>query len=70
MITPENMLMPVRRAPNQFAGSNLELAVFVCSRGTDIHGQIVELSAHEQHRAPATANQPARGQRGEGRSGR
>ena len=27
-ITPDNMLMPVRRAPNQFAGTNLQLAVF------------------------------------------
>ena len=30
-ITPENMLTPVRRAPNQFAGTNLQLAVFGAS---------------------------------------
>ena len=65
-ITPENMLMPVRRAPNQFAGTNLELAVFGCSHGTDIYGQIVEYLRMNGIVPPVTANQPARG----GRAGR
>jgi len=63
-ITPENMLMPVRRAPNQFAGTNLELAVFGCTHVTDIYGQVVEYLRMNGIVPPATANQPARGQRG------
>ena len=69
-ITPDNMLAPVRRAPNQFAGTNLQIAVFGCSHGTDIYGQIVEYLRMNGLVPPATANQPARGQRGEGRAGR
>jgi hypothetical protein len=65
-ITPDNMLMPVRRAPNQFAGTNLEIAVFGCSHATDIYGQIVEYLRMNGIVPPATANQPARG-RGDGR---
>jgi hypothetical protein len=41
-ITPQNALTPVRRAPNAFAGTNLQLAVFGCSHGADIYGQLVE----------------------------
>ena len=63
-ITPENMLTPVRRAPNDFAGTNLELAVFGASHGTDIYGQLVEYLRMNGIVPPATANQPARGQRG------
>jgi len=69
-ITPDNMLAPVRRAPNQFAGTNLQIAVFGCSHGADIYGQIVEYLRMNGVVPPATANQPARGQRGEGRTGR
>ena len=36
--TPENMLRPVRRAPNGFAGTNLELAVFGATHGTTAQG--------------------------------
>jgi hypothetical protein len=63
-ITPENMLLPVRRAPNGFAGTNLQLAVFGCSHGTDIYGQVVEYLRMNGIVPPATANQPPRGQRG------
>ena len=66
-ITPDNMLMPVRRAPNQFAGTNLQVAVFGCSHGTDIYGQIVEYLRMNGIVPPVTANQPARGRRGDGR---
>ena len=69
-ITPDNMLAPVRRAPNQFAGTNLQIAVFGCSHGADIYGQIVEYLRMNGVVPPATANQPARSQRGEGRAGR
>ena len=69
-ITADNMLMPVRRTPNQFAGTNLEVAVFGCSHGTDIYGQIVEYLRMNGIVPPATADQPARGQRGEGRADR
>ena len=69
-ITPENMLMPVRRAPNQFAGTNLQLAVFGCSHGSDIYGQLVEYLRMNGTLPPARANQPARGQRGGARGGR
>ena len=69
-ITPDNMLAPVRRAPNQFAGTNLQIAVFGCSHATDIYGQIVEYLRMNGVVPPATANQPARSQRGEGRAGR
>jgi hypothetical protein len=63
-ITPENMLTPVRRAPNQFAGTNLEVAVFGCTHGTDIYGQVVEYLRMNGIVPPATASQPARGRRG------
>ncbi|MEQ1730405.1 MAG: DinB family protein [Vicinamibacterales bacterium] len=63
-ITPENMLTPVRRAPNAFAGTNLQLAVFGCSHVTDIYGQVVEYLRMNGLVPPATANQPARGGRG------
>ena len=63
-ITLENMLTPVRRAPNQFAGTNLELAVFACSHGADIYGQVVEYLRMNGIVPPASANRPARGQRG------
>jgi hypothetical protein len=63
-VTPENMLMPVRRAPNQFAGTNLELAVFGCTHITDIYGQVVEYLRMNGLVPPASANQPGRGQRG------
>ena len=66
-ITLDNMLMPVRRAPNQFAGTNLQVAVFGCSHSTDIYGQIVEYLRMNGIVPPVTANQPARGQRGGGR---
>jgi hypothetical protein len=68
-ITPENMLQPVRRAPNQFAGTNLELAVFGCTHGTDIYGQLVEYLRMNGIVPPASANQPARGGRGGARGG-
>jgi hypothetical protein len=68
-ITPANMLQPVRRAPNQFAGTNLELAVFGCTHGTDIYGQLVEYLRMNGIVPPATANQPARGARGGARGG-
>jgi DinB family protein len=68
-ITPENMLMPVRLAPNTFAGTNLELAVFGCSHVGDIYGQVVEYLRMNGLLPPATANQPARGQRGGARGG-
>lgn len=64
-ITTENMLAPVRRAPNGFAGTNLELAVFGCSHGTDIYGQLVEYLRMNGIVPPASANQPARGARGD-----
>jgi len=60
-ITAENMLQPVRRAPNPFAFTNLELAVFGCSHGTDIYGQMVEYLRMNGIVPPATANRPARG---------
>ena len=66
-ITPENMLMPVSRAPNQFAGTNLELAVFGCTHVTDIYGQVVEYLRMNGIVPPASANQPGRGARGGGR---
>jgi hypothetical protein len=66
-ITRENMLTPVRRAPNQFAGTNLELAVFGCTHVTDIYGQVVEYLRMNGIVPPASANQPARGPRGDGR---
>lgn len=69
-ITPENMLMPVRRAPNGFAGTNLELAIFGCSHGSDIYGQVVEYLRMNGIVPPATANQPARGRRGAGGANR
>lgn len=62
-ITPANMLAPVRRAPNQFAGTNLQIAVFGTSHGADIYGQLVEYLRMNGIVPPATANQPARGQR-------
>jgi hypothetical protein len=68
-ITPENMLTPVRRAPNQFAGTSLQLAVFGCTHDTDIYGQLVEYLRMNGIVPPATANQPARGGRGGGRGG-
>jgi len=68
-ITPDNMLLPVRRAPNQFAGTNLELAVFGCSHGTDIYGQLVEYLRMNGIIPPASANQPARGGRDGSRAG-
>jgi hypothetical protein len=61
------MLTPVRRAPNQFAGTNLELAVFGCTHVTDIYGQVVEYLRMNGIVPPASANQPARGPRGDGR---
>ena len=60
-ITAENMLQPVRRAPNPFAFTNLELAVFGCSHGTDIYGQMVEYLRMNGIIPPATANRPGRG---------
>jgi len=63
-ITPENMLQPVRRAPNDFAGTNLQLAVFGATHGTDIYGQLVEYLRMNGIVPPASANQPARGGRG------
>jgi hypothetical protein len=60
-ITPENMLQPVRRAPNNFAGTNLQLAVFGATHGTDIYGQLVEYLRMNGIVPPASANQPARG---------
>jgi hypothetical protein len=68
-ITPQNMLTPVRRAPNAFAGTNLQLAVFGATHGTDIYGQLVEYLRMNGIVPPASANQPARGQRGGGRAG-
>lgn len=68
-ITPENMLTPVRRAPNAFAGTNLQIAVFGATHGADIYGQLVEYLRMNGVVPPATANQPARGQRGGGRGG-
>ena len=68
-ITPENMLTPVRRAPNAFAGTNLQIAVFGATHGADIYGQLVEYLRMNGLVPPATANQPARGQRGGGRGG-
>jgi hypothetical protein len=63
-ITSDNMLTPVRRAPNQFAGTNLQIAVFGTSHGADIYGQLVEYLRMNGIVPPATANQPARGRRG------
>ena len=69
-ITPANMLTPVRRAPNGFAGTNLQVAVFGCTHVTDIYGQVVEYLRMNGIVPPATASQPARGgQRGGGRGG-
>ena len=68
-ITPENMLTPVRRAPNAFAGTNLQIAVFGATHGADIYGQLVEYLRMNGLVPPATANQPARGPRGGGRGG-
>lgn len=68
-ITPGNMLTPVRRAPNGFAGTNLQIAVFGATHGADIYGQLVEYLRMNGLVPPATANQPARGQRGGGRDG-
>ena len=68
-ITPENMLTPVRRAPNQFAGTNLQIAVFGATHGADIYGQVVEYLRMNGLVPPASANQPGRGQRGGGRGG-
>ncbi len=65
-ITPENMLTPVGRAPNNFAGTNLQLAVFGCSHVSDIYGQVVEYLRMNGIIPAATANQPARGRRGGG----
>ena len=68
-ITPANMLTPVRRAPNAFAGTNLQLAVFGCTHVTDIYGQVVEYLRMNGIVPSATASQPARGPRGGGRGG-
>jgi len=68
-ITAENMLVPVRRAPNNFAGTNLQLAVFGCSHVSDIYGQVVEYLRMNGIVPAATANQPARGRRGGGAGG-
>ncbi len=60
-INAENMLRPVKRAPNPYASTALELAVFGCSHGTDIYGQMVEYLRMNGIIPPATANRPARG---------
>jgi hypothetical protein len=60
-IDAENMLQPVKRPPNPFASTNLELAVFGCSHGTDIYGQMVEYLRMNGIVPPFTANRPGRG---------
>jgi hypothetical protein len=60
-INAENMLQSVKRPPNPYAFTPLELAVFGCSHGTDIYGQMVEYLRMNGIIPPFTANRPSRG---------
>lgn len=60
-INAENMLQPVKRAPNPYAFTPLELAVFGCSHGTDIYGQMVEYLRMNGIVPPFTTSHPGRG---------
>jgi hypothetical protein len=55
-INSQNMLLPVKRAPNRAAATPLELAVFGCSHGSDIYGQMVEYLRMNGIVPPASVN--------------
>jgi hypothetical protein len=55
-INSQNMLLPVRKAPNRAAATPLELAVFGCSHGSDIYGQMVEYLRLNGIVPPASVN--------------
>jgi hypothetical protein len=55
-INSQNMLLPVKRAPNRAAATPLELAVFGCSHGSDIYGQMVEYLRMNGIVPPASIN--------------
>lgn len=55
-INSENMLVPVKRPPNRAASTPLELAVFGCSHGSDIYGQMVEYLRMNGIVPPASVN--------------
>jgi DinB superfamily len=55
-INSQNMLLPVKHAPNRAAATPLELAVFGCSHGSDIYGQMVEYLRMNAIVPPASVN--------------
>ena len=55
-INSQNMLEPVKHAPNRAAATPLELAVFGCSHGSDIYGQMVEYLRMNAIVPPASVN--------------
>jgi uncharacterized damage-inducible protein DinB len=60
-IDAKTMTKPVTHPPNPFAATPLELAVFGCSHGTDIYGQMVEYLRLNGIVPPFTASRPGRG---------
>jgi hypothetical protein len=55
-INSQNMLLPVKHAPNRAAATPLELAIFGCSHGSDIYGQMVEYLRMNSIVPPASVN--------------